>query len=40
MSFDRLHAYHSGLFGEHLFGQFKEIAQELGKKAIAKIDLQ
>lgn len=40
ISFDRLHAYHSGLFGTHLFGEFKDIAKDLGKKFITKIDTQ
>ncbi|KAF9470163.1 hypothetical protein BDN70DRAFT_821696, partial [Pholiota conissans] len=42
ISFDRLHAYHGGLFSDHLWGQFKDAVSALKKPKVAakKIDLQ
>lgn len=41
VSFDPLHAYHSGLFGHHLWGQFKIRIDEVpGRKASVTFDKQ
>lgn len=32
LSWDRLHAYHGGLFSDHLWGEFKNTVEKLGKK--------
>ncbi|KAF8152414.1 hypothetical protein B0H34DRAFT_861710 [Crassisporium funariophilum] len=40
ISWDQLHAYHSGLFSDHLWARFKEIIMELGKPACEKFDTQ
>lgn len=38
LSFDRLHSYHSGLFGNHLFGEFKIILKARGRLNQAEVD--
>ncbi|KAI0826546.1 hypothetical protein BC628DRAFT_1536449 [Trametes gibbosa] len=38
VSFDRLHAYHGGLFSDHLFAQFQEIVDGLGRAAVSEAD--
>ncbi|KAH7917227.1 hypothetical protein BV22DRAFT_974760, partial [Leucogyrophana mollusca] len=38
LSFDQLHVYHIGLFGHHLFVEFKRLAKEQGRDAEKKID--
>ncbi|KAJ3536941.1 hypothetical protein NM688_g6767 [Phlebia brevispora] len=38
LSFDRLHSYHSGLFGKHLFVEFKYILEGMGPQAQSQID--
>lgn len=38
LSFDRLHAYHSGLFGHHLFEEFKGTLEGLGRDAQESVD--
>ncbi|KAH9850401.1 hypothetical protein C2E23DRAFT_735177 [Lenzites betulinus] len=38
VSWDRLHAYHGGLFSDHLFVQFQEIVKEMGKKTMEAVN--
>ncbi|KAF7337221.1 hypothetical protein MSAN_02274500 [Mycena sanguinolenta] len=38
ISFDRLHSHHSGLWGDHLFGQLKLQLTSLGDRQSAKLD--
>ena len=38
ISWDRLHAYHSGLFAAHILPVLKGLISEHGRKAEAKID--
>ncbi|KAJ7782439.1 hypothetical protein DFH07DRAFT_900870 [Mycena maculata] len=40
ISFDRLHSHHSGLWGDHLFGQIKDHLTQLGERSAAKLDQQ
>ncbi|KAJ7715035.1 hypothetical protein DFH07DRAFT_785677 [Mycena maculata] len=40
ISFDRLHSHHSGLWGDHLFGQLKLHVSNLGNRQSAKLDQQ
>lgn len=40
ISFDRLHSHHSGLWGDHLFGQIKQHLISLGGRNSAKLDQQ
>ncbi|KAF8207444.1 hypothetical protein K438DRAFT_1904651 [Mycena galopus ATCC 62051] len=40
ISFDRLHSHHSGLWGDHLFGQIKLHLTSLGPRQSAKLDQQ
>ncbi len=40
MSFDRLHAFQGGLFGQHLFKEFKARVEELGRVEAAQVDMQ
>ena len=40
ISWDRLHAYHSGLFSDHIWEEVKSIAEELGKEVSKLIDTQ
>lgn len=38
VSWDRLHAYHGGLFSDHIFDQFQEIVKGLGRPTMNGID--
>lgn len=40
ISWDRLHAYHGGLFSDHLWVRFKEIITALGRSWCDKFDTQ
>ncbi|EPQ59138.1 hypothetical protein GLOTRDRAFT_103193 [Gloeophyllum trabeum ATCC 11539] len=40
LCFDRLHAYHGGLFGRHIWPQLKEYVEDLGRTAGDKLDKQ
>jgi len=40
VSWDRLHAYHGGLFSDHLWVRFKEIVTALGRSFCEKFDTQ
>ncbi|KAJ7742490.1 hypothetical protein DFH07DRAFT_750448 [Mycena maculata] len=40
ISFDRLHSHHSGLWGDHLFGQLKLHVSNLSGRRSAKLDQQ
>lgn len=42
LSWDRLHAYHGGLFSDHLWSEFKAVVETLdkSKEAGQKIDDQ
>ncbi|OJT12638.1 hypothetical protein TRAPUB_10879 [Trametes pubescens] len=40
LSWDRLHAYHGGLFSDHLFAQFQEIVKLLGRNATEDVNAQ
>lgn len=40
LSWDRLHAYHGGLFSDHLWSEFKSIVTVLGKPQANMIDKQ
>ena len=40
LSWDRLHAYHGGLFSDHLWVRFKEIVTALGRSWCDKFDTQ
>ncbi|KAI0348900.1 hypothetical protein OH77DRAFT_1384324, partial [Trametes cingulata] len=38
ISFDRLHAFHSGLFGHHLWKEFKQRVEDISTNALKLID--
>lgn len=38
LSFDRLHTFHSGLFGDHLWTQLKKHIESLGRDASTLVD--
>ena len=38
LCFDRLHTFHGGLFGDHLFPQIKRHIESLGRHAIKSVD--
>ncbi|KZS99987.1 uncharacterized protein LAESUDRAFT_718389 [Laetiporus sulphureus 93-53] len=40
LSFDRLHAYHLGLFGDHLFAEVLQMLGGLGRNAASQADQQ
>ncbi|KAH9885840.1 hypothetical protein C8Q73DRAFT_659190, partial [Cubamyces lactineus] len=40
LSFDRLHAFHSGLFGHHLWPEFKKHVEKISHDAVKQIDVQ
>ncbi|KAF8263920.1 hypothetical protein EI94DRAFT_1806512 [Lactarius quietus] len=40
LSFDRLHSNNSGLFGYHMWRNFKALVNEIGRDAAAKVDQQ
>ncbi|EDQ99252.1 uncharacterized protein LACBIDRAFT_316752 [Laccaria bicolor S238N-H82] len=40
ISWDRLHAYHGGLFSDHIWEEVKSVAEELGKGVSKLIDTQ
>ncbi|KAH9892021.1 hypothetical protein C8Q73DRAFT_650423, partial [Cubamyces lactineus] len=40
LSWDRLHAYHGGLFSDHLFEEFQQIVKNLGREAIVEVNQQ
>ncbi|KAI0371886.1 hypothetical protein BV20DRAFT_992080 [Pilatotrama ljubarskyi] len=40
LSWDRLHAYHGGLFSDHLFEEFKNILEGLGRSAKQQVNAQ
>ncbi|KAI0366900.1 hypothetical protein BV20DRAFT_1093373 [Pilatotrama ljubarskyi] len=40
LSWDRLHAYHGGLFSDHLFDEFQQILKDLGRPAIVQVNEQ
>jgi len=40
LSFDRLHAYHGGLFSDHLLPEVKNLINELGKESAKLLDIQ
>jgi hypothetical protein len=40
ISWDRLHAYHGGLFSDHIWEEVKSVAEELGKNVSKLIDTQ
>ncbi|CDO77886.1 hypothetical protein BN946_scf184838.g3 [Trametes cinnabarina] len=40
LSFDRLHAFHSGLFGHHFWTEFKKHVQNISNEAVKLIDAQ
>ena len=40
VSWDHLHAYHGGLFSDHLWVRFKEIVMDLGRSWCDKFDTQ
>ncbi|KAI0324005.1 hypothetical protein GY45DRAFT_1314512 [Cubamyces sp. BRFM 1775] len=40
LSWDRLHAYHGGLFSDHLFAQFQDVVSKLGRPAVAQVNDQ
>lgn len=40
LSFDRLHGFHLGLFGDHIWTVFKHKIGEEGRQAIKKVDDQ
>ncbi|KAJ3006719.1 hypothetical protein NUW54_g3829 [Trametes sanguinea] len=40
LSFDRLHAFHSGLFGHHYWTEFKKHVQNVSNEAVKLIDAQ
>jgi len=37
---DRLHAYHGGLFSDHIWVEFKRTVNAIGKSAAKKVDEQ
>jgi len=40
LSWDRLHAYHGGLFSDHIWVEFKRTVNAIGKSAAKKVDKQ
>ena len=40
LSWDRLHAYHGGLFSDHLLVELKRIVDNMGRQSHAQIDDQ
>ncbi|KAH9888565.1 hypothetical protein C8Q73DRAFT_776637 [Cubamyces lactineus] len=40
LSWDRLHAYHGGLFSDHLFEEFQQIVKAMGREAVIEINQQ
>ncbi|KAH9901641.1 hypothetical protein C8Q73DRAFT_636091 [Cubamyces lactineus] len=40
LSWDRLHAYHGGLFSDHLFEEFQQIVKNLGREALVEVNQQ
>ncbi|KAJ2978154.1 hypothetical protein NUW54_g11326 [Trametes sanguinea] len=40
LSFDRLHAYHSGLFRHHLFDEFQKTVTDMGRPTIVQVNKQ
>ena len=40
VSWDRLHGYSIGLFGDHLWKNFKQAFKDLGRTALVKVDRQ
>ncbi|KAI0336130.1 hypothetical protein GY45DRAFT_1291847 [Cubamyces sp. BRFM 1775] len=40
LSWDRLHAYHGGLFSDHLFAEFQSILGVLGRPAVTQVNRQ
>jgi hypothetical protein len=40
LSFDRLHSNNSGLFGHHLWVQFKVLTTRFGRTQTAQLDAQ
>ncbi|OSC97911.1 hypothetical protein PYCCODRAFT_1418559 [Trametes coccinea BRFM310] len=40
LSFDRLHAYHGGLFSDHLFAEFQAIVRDLGRLIKIQVNKQ
>ena len=40
LSWDRLHAYHGGLFSDHLLVELKHIVDDMGQQSHAQIDDQ
>ncbi|KAI0644335.1 hypothetical protein C8Q79DRAFT_913714 [Trametes meyenii] len=40
LSWDRLHAYHGGLFSDHLFDELQKIIQDLGREVLVQINAQ
>lgn len=40
LSWDRLHAYHGGLFSDHLWAEFKLVIDELSRQDATKVDEQ
>ncbi|KAL7278666.1 hypothetical protein ACG7TL_007667 [Trametes sanguinea] len=40
LSFDRLHAFHSGLFGHHLWVEFKKHVENISNDAVKLVDVQ
>ena len=40
LSWDRLHAYHTGLFGKHLWTDLQDHIKDLGRATIKQVDDQ
>jgi hypothetical protein len=40
ISWDRLHAYHAGLFGKHIWPKVQAFVTSMGRAAIQKVDKQ
>ena len=40
VSWDRLHSFSTGVFGDHMWSDFKLLFKEIGRDAEAKIDKQ
>ena len=40
ISWDRLHAYHGGLFSDHIWVLFKNLLGELGRESASRFDAQ
>ena len=38
LSWDRLHAYHGGLFSDHLLVEFNNVVNDMGRKSAAEIN--